>query len=128
MIMRLRFFLKSIMPFFILLAACTSSTCPDGALSYLEPPFPPENTENVAVPQLIEIGRQEIQVDEVISGELCNDSWSGTVYVTCNLEVPAWEEEPLFWQDCDLNIAEGTVVYVEAHGDQPYFEGCSCHE
>jgi hypothetical protein len=67
-------------------------------------------------------------VDEVISGDVCNDSWSGTIYVTCDIQVPSWEEEELFFQDCDLEIEEGTVVYVEAHGDQPYYQGCSCHE
>jgi hypothetical protein len=70
-------------------------------------------------------------VDEVISGPLCNDSWSGTVYVTCDLQIPPWDkesEQALFFQDCDLEIEEGTIVYVEAHGSQPYYQGCSCHE
>jgi hypothetical protein len=112
----------------LLLAACTSSTCPNGAVGYLIPPYPTEDTETVTTPEIIEIGRQEVMVDEVISGDLCNDTWSGTVYVTCDLRVPAWEEESLFFQDCDLEIDEGTIIYVEAHGNQPYAKGCTCHE
>lgn len=112
----------------LLLAACTSSTCPEGTVGYLLPPYPTEDTETVTTPGLIEIGRQQVLVDEVISGDLCNDSWSGTIYVTCDLRVPAWEEESFFFKDCDLEIEEGTIAYVEAHGDQPYYEGCSCHE
>jgi hypothetical protein len=97
-------------------------------VDYLTPPYPPEDTETVTTPELIEIGRQQVMVDEVISGDLCNDSWSGTIYVTCDLNVPAWEEESLFFQDCDVEIEEGTIIYVEAHGNQPYAQGCTCHE
>ena len=111
------------------LAACkTPPKCPPDTVSYLSPPFSPEYTEAISQPQKVKIGRQEIVVDEVISGEVCNDSWSGVVYVTCEIQIPAWEEEALFFQDCDLNIEEGTVVYVEAHDNQPYYKGCSCHE
>lgn len=123
---------RRVMNFFLLvclwLAACTSSTCPEGAVSYLYPPYPPEDTETLTTPQLIEIGPQQVMVDEVITGDLCNDTWTGTLYVTCDLSIPAWEEESLFFQDCDLEIREGTIIYVEAHGNQPYFQGCSCHE
>jgi hypothetical protein len=128
MIMRLPWIKVYFLPVCLLLAACTSSTCPEGMVGYLSPPYPPEDIEFQTTPQQIEIGRQQVMVDEVISGDLCNDTWSGTVYVTCDLRIPAWEEESLFLQDCDLEIEEGTIVYVEAHGDQPYYEGCSCHE
>jgi hypothetical protein len=114
--------------FGLLLGACTSSTCPADAVGYLAKPYPTEVLEESPQPQNIVIAGQEILVDKVVSGELCNDSWSGTVYVTCDIQVPAWEEEAVFFQECDLKIAEDAVVYVEAHGDQPYFEGCSCHE
>lgn len=117
----------------ISLVACTRETCPEGAISYLDPPYPAE-IEEPAQPQVVEIGKKQMEVDEVISGTLCNDSWSGTVYVLCDLQIPAWkgegeeEVEALFFQDCDLEIAPNTVVYVEAHGDQAYYQGCSCHQ
>ncbi len=118
----------------ILLAACTSSTCPEGALSYLDPPYPLEDPSPPR-PQTLALGRQEISFDQVISGPLCNDTWSGTVYVSCDLQIPRWkgegngeeEVEPLFFEDCELVIAPDAVVYVEAHGNQPYMQGCSCH-
>jgi hypothetical protein len=112
----------------LLLVACMGSTCPPETVSYFSPPFPPENLEVIAQPQMIEVGREEILIDEVITGQVCNDSWSGTVYVTCDIQVPAWEKDAFFFQDCDLDIEDGTVVYVEAHRNDPFYEGCSCHE
>lgn len=114
------------------LASCTRSTCPEGSISYLQPPFPADDGGQSQLKTLT-IGRQEIVFDEVISGTLCNDTWSGTVYVSCDLQIPAWrvegndEVDALFFQDCDLEIAPDSIVYVEAHGDQPYYQGCSCH-
>jgi hypothetical protein len=102
--------------------------CPPDTISYLSPPFSPEETEATSQPLEVKIGRQDILVDEVISGEVCNDSWLGVIYVTCDIQIPAWEEEALFFQDCDLTIEEGTIVYVEAHNNQPYYKGCSCHK
>jgi hypothetical protein len=66
-------------------------------------------------------------VDQVISGALCNGDWSGTVYVACDVQVLAWEDQPTFLKDCDLSIEPGTVVYVAYHNDAPYYNGCSCH-
>ena len=113
----------------LFLAACkTTTTCPPDTIGYLSPPYIPENTEVISQPRMAKIGRQKILVDEVISGEVCNDSWSGVIYFTCDIQIPAWEEEALFLQECNLDVEEGTIVYVEAHGNQPYFKGCSCHE
>jgi hypothetical protein len=117
----------------LILSACTKTkiTCPPDAIGYLSPPYPPEKTGETSIPQEIQIGRQLVSMDEVIRGDLCNDSWSGTIYVTCDVSIPVWEveeEEPGFFEDCDLKIEEGTVVYVAAHGDEPYYKGCSCHE
>lgn len=112
----------------LLLAACISSSCPDGAVTYLTPPFPPAVSGIPAQPQWVEIEGQETLVDRVITGPICNDTWSGTVYLTCDIQVPAWEEDPFFWQDCDLMIEEGTLVYTEAHPGKEYTDGCSCHE
>ncbi len=112
----------------LVLAACTSSTCPPGSVSYLTPPFPTEDLEQPPVPQVVEINRMDVKVDEVIRGPVCNDSWKGSLYVTCDIQIPPWEEEALFFQDCELDIAEDTLIFVEAHGNQPYAQGCSCHE
>lgn len=117
-----------IIPFCLLVGACTSSTCPSDTVKYLTQPYPTESIDGQKDFQVIDIGRQEIAFDQVISGPLCNNSLSGVVYITCDIQIPAWEEEATFLEDCDLEIAEGTIIYVEAHGDQPYYEGCSCHE
>ncbi len=74
---------------------------------------------------------QEVLVDEVITGPVCNARWAGTLYVTCDIQIPVWDkeaEEALFFQECALKIEEGAVIYVEAHGNQPYYQGYSCHE
>lgn len=76
---------------------------------------------------LVEIrGRME-RVDKLVQGSLCSDSWRGTVYVDCNVQVAPWEENPTFLDGCDLAIAPDTVVYVAHHNDEAYFKGCSCH-
>jgi hypothetical protein len=76
----------------------------------------------------VEIKGRTMSVDRVIHGPLCNDSWSGTIYVACDVQVAAWEEDPIFLRECDLNIEENTIVYVASHNDEQYNKGCSCHE
>ena len=49
------------------------------------------------------------------------------MYVTCDVQVLPWEDQPTFLRDCDLDIAPETVVYVAYHHDEPYYNGCSCH-
>ena len=80
-------------------------------------------------PAAVEIGGKTITVDRVISGPLCNDTWKGTVYVSCDLQVAPWEndETPLFFEHCKLDIEPGTIVYVADHNDAAYYKGCSCH-
>ena len=78
-------------------------------------------------PQLVEIKGREVRVDQVIRGTLCNDNWQGTIYVPCEIQILEWEENPTFLEKCELNIETGTVVYVAAHNDEPYYQGCSCH-
>jgi hypothetical protein len=75
----------------------------------------------------MDIGGRTIRVDRVVEGPLCNDAWSGTVYVTCNVQVFEWKDQPTFLRGCNLAIAPGTVIYVAAHNDAPYYNGCSCH-
>jgi hypothetical protein len=78
-------------------------------------------------PILVEIRGKKIAVDKVVEGPLCDDTWRGTVYVTCNVQVKAWEKRPDFLKGCNLTIEPGTVVYVAAHNDAAYYNGCSCH-
>jgi len=78
-------------------------------------------------PILVNIGGKMIAVDKIVEGPLCNDTWSGTVYVSCNVQVMAWDKRPDFLKGCSLTIAPGTVVYVAAHKDVPFYNGCSCH-
>lgn len=66
-------------------------------------------------------------MDRIVQGPLCSDTWSGVVYVACDLQIIEWEEDPTFLKDCDLNIEPGTVVYVASHNNEPYYKGCSCH-
>ncbi len=75
----------------------------------------------------MEIGGRKIPVDKVVEGPLCNDTWSGTVYVTCNVQVYQWEQQPTFLKNCNLTVQPGTVVYVAYHNDSAYYNGCSCH-
>jgi hypothetical protein len=118
----------------IFLSACQPA-CPPGSVQYIVG-APPEQASQPQVleasPQEIEIraflGSKTITVDQVVEGFLCDDTWQGTVYVTCNVEIPAWEGEAFFFQDCKPLIEPGAMIYVAAHNDKPYSEGCTCHE
>lgn len=86
---------------------------------------PPENVPSTPFP--LDLGGQEVFVDKVVEGPLCNDRWQGVVYVGCDVQVYSWEEQPLFLKDCKLEIEPGTVVYVADHNNTAYYNGCSCH-
>jgi len=90
---------------------------------------PPAAASSEPVEVLIR-GRK-MKVDRLVDYPLCNDNWSGTVYVSCDAQVAEAEFDadanPLFLRGCNLNIAPNTVVYVAAHNDAPYYKGCSCH-
>jgi hypothetical protein len=104
--------------------------CPrlPGTPHYLTvPPGQLPTPEQFSSPSEVQIGGRKVLVDRVVEGPLCNDTWSGTVYVTCNVQVYPWEEQPTFLKDCSLTVEPGTVVYVADHGDEPYYKGCSCH-
>jgi len=77
----------------------------------------------------VEIGGKQMLVDMVVSGPLCNDTWQGTVYVTCAVQVAKWNEDenPTFLKGCNFTVEPGTIVYVAAHNDVAYYNGCSCH-
>jgi hypothetical protein len=78
-------------------------------------------------PYQVKIGSQEIVADKLVDGPLCNDQWSGVIYVGCDVEVYPWVEEPIFLKQCQLTIEPQTVVYVADHNNTAYYNGCSCH-
>jgi hypothetical protein len=128
---------KSILPAFsllVLLSACQAhaSVCPaaTGTPARIQVPpqeLPTPTSAASSEPVELQVGGQTIPVDKVVAGPLCNDSWSGTLYVSCDVQVYTWEEQPLFLKGCSLQIAPGTVVYVAYHNDTAYYNGCSCH-
>jgi len=119
----------------LLLGSCQpqTSVCPpvDEKTKYLV--TPPADLDPIATPDAsalpirIEIGGKLRQVDRVIEGPLCNDHWSGVVYVSCDVQVAQWEDKPLFLRDCNLSIESDAVVHVAQHNDAAYYNGCSCH-
>jgi hypothetical protein len=116
-----------------IIVACQPAdpACPPESISYLTDSNP--STSDIsqtiveASPEIVEIKGQEIMVDQVIRGKLCSGSWRGTVYVPCDIQIYEWEQDPTFLKNCDLTIEPGTAVYVAAHNDEPYYQGCSCH-
>ena len=135
--MRTRFALAVIL--LLLLAACgstatgsTTTGCPAATGTPPRLGIPPDALPTATpgpppAPVLMKIGGKEVQIDKVVEGPLCNDTWSGTVYVTCNVQFYPWAETPTFLQNCNLNVEPGTVVYVAYHNDTAYYKGCSCH-
>ena len=116
-----------------LISACQpyAPTCPPGSVTYLSlEDFTQDNPEQEVInpaQQLVEINGQYVWVNQLLEGILCDGSWSGTVYVPCQVQIYTWEEEPLFFENCDLSITPGTVIDVATHNDKPYYQGCSCH-
>jgi len=125
----IRQFLNVALPTILLifLAACGSS-CPPDKVTYLDPPYPSGKLNAPGNNKLMETKGKEILFDDIITGPVCNDTWSGMVYVTCDIQIPSWEKDPFFFEDCGLEIDQDAVIYVEAHRDKAYNEGCSCHE
>jgi hypothetical protein len=118
----------------IFLSACgkQAAFCPQetGAPRYLTVPpdaLPTSTPGLFTTPVTVEIGGKTIPVDKIVEGPLCNDTWSGTVYVTCNVQVYEWVDKPTFLKNCALTIAPDTVVYVAYHNNTAYYKGCSCH-
>jgi hypothetical protein len=84
-----------------------------------------------ANPIIVEINGKSIEVNKLVDYPLCNDTWEGIVYVSCDAQVAVAdldvEENPLFFKGCNLDIQPNTIVYVAAHNDAAYYKGCSCH-
>lgn len=116
----------------LLLSGCqkeNTPVCPHatGTPDYLTVPPASLPTPTPSVQTTVMIDGIQVSMDKVVTGPLCNDTWSGTVYVACNVQVYSWEESPSFLKDCDLKIHPGTVVYVAYHNNTAYYNGCSCH-
>jgi hypothetical protein len=119
----------------LLTSACQPGepVCPPDSITYVSsaeqlavlPPL--MDAGSSPMPVEVEINGKTMLVDQIVRGPLCNGDWSGTVYVGCDIQIAAWEEEAGFLEECDLTIEPGTVVYVAAHDDEPYYKGCSCH-
>jgi len=83
---------------------------------------PPASSSSELIEVLIR--GKNMQVDKLVDYPLCNDNWSGIVYVSCDARVAEAEldadSNPLFLKGCNLDIAPNTVVYVAAHNDAPF--------
>ena len=94
---------------------------------HLQTPEPGSSEE----PIMVEIKGRMMEVDKLVDYPICNDDWSGTIYISCDSQVAEAEldadENPLFFKGCNLNIEPNTIVYVAAHNDSAYYKGCSCH-
>lgn len=116
-----------------ILSACQpkAPSCPPESITYLSnpPSLQTRLSNDKANPgvETVAINGQEMQVDQVVQGTLCDGSWEGTIYVPCEIQIYEWEENPTFLENCDLTIEPGTVVYVAAHNYGLYYQGCSCH-
>ena len=122
------------MSILLLLAACEAKpVCPTriDTPEYLSPldlvTLSTSVPENSSSSTDVEISGKTMTVDKVVTGPLCNDNWKGIVYVSCDVQVFEWADQPLFLKDCNLSIEPGTVVFVAAHNDTAYYNGCSCH-
>jgi hypothetical protein len=119
----------------VLVAACRRrpAVCEPGSTTYvstashLPPLTSQEFTETLPQAVSVVIGGKTVAVDRIVNGPLCNDSWSGTVYVACDLQIVEWDGKPTFLKDCAFSVEPGSTVYVAAHNDTAYYKGCSCH-
>jgi hypothetical protein len=114
-----------------LIAACKQEPTPS-FVTYMTPPFPtavPTSIDQQSQhPVEVNIKGKTMLVDRVIHGPICNDTWRGVIYVSSDVQVAVWGEEPTFLRDCELHIEENTIVFVASHNDEQFNKGCLCHE
>lgn len=130
--MKFSYFVCLILAGFLLTACSTQSTCPEGSITYLDDVslFPPDSSAGQSFSKVeMEIRNKTITFDRVVSGPVCNDTWEGTVYVGCDIQVLAWDIKPFFFTNgCNLEVKPNAVIYVAAHNNAAYYKGCvSCH-
>jgi hypothetical protein len=125
-------FILLIIVLFMTSCSPSSPVCSPGATTYLDEgtfiPTAPANDEQSAARSFVDVHGKTIEVDRVIHGPLCNAALKGTVYVACDVIVKKWDEKPTFLNGCDFSVEPGTIIYVAAHNDTAYYNGCSsCH-
>jgi hypothetical protein len=86
-----------------------------------------QSASGASGPGTVDVWGKMIEFDKVVHGSFCDDAWSGSVYVACDVQVAEWVEQPTFLDECSLSIAEGAVVYVADHNNEVFYNGCSCH-
>ena len=132
----MKFFIAVITIFVAVLAsACQrqGNVCPEDSLSYftdissLSSLDALSDTTLIPTPELIRIKGRMMEVDRVVHGPICADTWRGTIYVACDIQIAEWSDAPLFFEVCPLTIEPETKIYVAAHNDTAYYKGCSCH-
>jgi hypothetical protein len=134
---KLSLFIFTLSVFFLFGCERSNTVCPQDkgtpqpALQLADLLEAPPPVSDSTLPLQVEIQGKLMEVDKVVDYPLCNDDWSGTVYVSCEARVAEAELDadanPLFLKGCNLNIVPNTVVYVAAHNDAAYYKGCSCH-
>ena len=117
------------------MAGCQSSTpvCPTGSVTHQKSttPFPtqPSSIDSPVSSEQVLINGKAMDFDQVVHGQLCNLILSGNVYIACDVMVAEWSGAPNFLDGCDFVVEPGTVIYVAAHNNAPYYKGCvSCHQ
>jgi len=133
--MKIPAILALVLLLFITSACQSANVCPEGSVTYVDDPAllrtqaAPASTGPKPEPSRVKIAGKEVAVDRVITGPVCDDVWSGKIYVGCNLKLAQWKNgsKPDFFKNCNLKIEPATVVYVAAHNDAAYYNGCSCH-
>lgn len=129
-----RFTVVFMIPLMLLAASCLPTPPPE--LLYTATPKPPatstpaseQSHDPSTTPVLVEIGGRMVSVDRIIEGFLCTDAWQGTIYVSPDVEVNPWTDEPSFLRECDLRVDEGTIVHVASHPGEVFYRGCTCHQ
>lgn len=129
-----RYAIFFVIPVLLLAASCLPTPPPE--LLYTATPKPAATSTKTSEPSrdptttpvLVEIGGKTVTVDRIIEGLLCNDVWQGTIFVSPDVQVNPWTEEPTFLRQCDLQVDEGTIVHVAAHPGEVFYRGCTCHE
>lgn len=117
------------------LSACQPAApfCDQGAITFFtEGNATPTQTTAADAPDgddlSVEINGKLVGFDQVIHGPLCNNQLSGKVYIACDIEINAWQDKPYFLDGCQFKVSPGSVVYVAAHNNARYFQGCDyCH-
>lgn len=112
------------------MSGCKAAICPESSVDYVESALlmPQISSETQSQRVSIQIGKKEIMFDQVIHGPICNNTWKGTVYVACDVQVVKWQDTPNFLDGCNLVVEPDTVVYVASHNNAPYYKGCNeCH-